>query len=102
MIDKNKDSQSQSLAELQQELKSLKALLLNRGPSLSSGASTPLLSFSGRPSIPAWQLAGAGNANGVQSSEPSISTASYPDFTTPTVPNGKGKEVEGPEASGSS
>ncbi|KAJ7837534.1 hypothetical protein B0H14DRAFT_2791070 [Mycena olivaceomarginata] len=32
MIERNKDSQTQSLAELQHELKSLKALLLSRGP----------------------------------------------------------------------
>jgi peroxin-14 len=97
MIDKNKDSQSQSLAELQLELKSLKALLLNRGPSIPSGASTPLPAFSGRPSIPAWQLAGAGATNGIQSPESTPSVASFP---TPeaTVANGKGKEVDAPEA----
>ncbi|RPD82011.1 hypothetical protein L226DRAFT_475472 [Lentinus tigrinus ALCF2SS1-7] len=56
MIEKNKESHNQSLAELQQELKSLKALLLSRGPSMSTGPSTPILP--GKPSIPAWQLAG--------------------------------------------
>jgi len=56
MIERNKESQTQSLAELQQELKSLKALLLSRGPSLSSTPATPLPAL-GRPSIPAWQLA---------------------------------------------
>jgi peroxin-14 len=50
MIEKTKDSEKQSLAELQQELKSLKALLLSRP--------APVLPFGiGRPSIPAWQLA---------------------------------------------
>ncbi|KAI0756640.1 hypothetical protein C8Q80DRAFT_1340485 [Daedaleopsis nitida] len=55
LIDKNKESHNQSLAELQQELKSLKALLLSRGPSMSTGPSTPILP--GKPAIPAWQLA---------------------------------------------
>lgn len=59
MLEKNKEAQGQSLAELQQELKSLKTILLSRGPSMS-GSSTPppLPVFSGKPSIPAWQLAG--------------------------------------------
>ncbi|KAH7931049.1 hypothetical protein BV22DRAFT_1101415 [Leucogyrophana mollusca] len=63
MIEKNKETQKQSLAELQQELKSLKALLLSRnsGP-LSSSPSTPAPSLAGRPSIPAWQLAGSAPA----------------------------------------
>lgn len=56
MIEKNKESQNQSLAELQQELKSLKALLLSRGPSLP-GTNSPIPTLSKRPSIPAWQLA---------------------------------------------
>ncbi|KAF9481368.1 hypothetical protein BDN70DRAFT_803504 [Pholiota conissans] len=60
MIEKNKESQNQSLAELQQELKSLKALLLSRGPTTSSTPSSlPIL---GRPSIPAWQLASSPSA----------------------------------------
>ncbi|KAJ6575196.1 hypothetical protein B0H19DRAFT_1208639 [Mycena capillaripes] len=60
MIERNKDSQTQSLAELQHELKSLKALLLSRGPTIPSSSlpTTPLPAL-GRPSIPAWQLAGA-------------------------------------------
>lgn len=56
MIEKNKESQNQSLTELQQELKSLKALLLSRGPTSSTAPSSPL-PILGRPSIPAWQLA---------------------------------------------
>jgi peroxin-14 len=56
MIEKNKESQNQSLVELQQELKSLKALLLSRGPTVSSTPSSPM-PLLGRPSIPAWQLA---------------------------------------------
>ncbi|TDL28725.1 hypothetical protein BD410DRAFT_760268 [Rickenella mellea] len=62
MMDKNKESQSQSLAELQQELKSLKALLLSRGPGFPSSPS-PIPGFTSRPSIPSWQLA---NVNGSQ------------------------------------
>jgi len=62
MIEKNKESQTQTLSELQQELKSLKALLLSRGPNNNTPVSPlPIL---GRPSIPAWQLA----SNGVDAS----------------------------------
>jgi len=61
MIEKNKETQSQSLSELQQELKSLKALLLSRGPGSIPSSPLPVL---GRPSIPAWQLANTGQSNG--------------------------------------
>lgn len=61
MIEKNKESQTQSLGELQQELKSLKALLTSRGPAYPTTPSPSLPSFVGRPSIPAWQLAGSGS-----------------------------------------
>jgi peroxin-14 len=106
MIEKNKDSQTQSLAELQQELKSLKALLLSRGTGLSATPVSPL-PFPGRPSIPAWQLAGASqtNGNGVSGGDPVSTTAvtlPSPGAVVPPV-NGKGKEVEVvSEASGSS
>ncbi|KAF7306990.1 hypothetical protein MIND_00491800 [Mycena indigotica] len=70
MIERNKESQAQSLGELQQELKSLKALLLSRGPTSSSLPASPMPAL-GRPSIPAWQLA-----------------------ESPPMANGKGKEVE--------
>ncbi|TEB34949.1 hypothetical protein FA13DRAFT_1660105, partial [Coprinellus micaceus] len=56
MIEKNKDSQTQSLGELQQELKSLKALLLSRGPATPGTPSSPM-PILGRPTIPSWQLA---------------------------------------------
>lgn len=75
MIDKTKESQTASLAELQSELKSLKTLLLNRGPGVSSGFSTPILPT--KPSIPAWQL--------------NSSTPSSPGITSD--PEGKGKEI---------
>ncbi|RGB33468.1 peroxisomal membrane anchor protein conserved region-domain-containing protein [Rhizophagus diaphanus] len=82
LLEKSKDSQSQSLSELQQELKSLKSLLLNRRPNSTIGTTTtetlasptslttspmyntiiPSVSspFPGvttsRPSIPPWQM----------------------------------------------
>lgn len=80
MIEKNKEAQTQSLTELQQELKSLKALLLTRGPSIPGigghTASSPsgvslssLPTTPSRPAIPAWQLASppAPAANGTES-----------------------------------
>ena len=81
MIEKNKEAQSQSLGELQQELKSLKALLLSRSPATPSMPSISGLQT--KPSIPAWQLAGGDSRS-----------------TTPPTPvsfpglNGKGKEAE--------
>ncbi|KIK71076.1 hypothetical protein GYMLUDRAFT_33202 [Collybiopsis luxurians FD-317 M1] len=94
MIEKNKDMQTQSLAELQQELKSLKALLLSRGPTMSSTPSpAPVL---GRPSIPAWQLAasnpGPTSFNASSSTVPPMTTSS--DLSTSGTTNGKGKERE--------
>lgn len=77
MIEKNKEAQTQSLSELQQELKSLKALLLSRGP--TTGPATPSLPYTpAKPSIPAWQLAD-------RTSTPSPTLGSS---------NGKGKEVD--------
>ncbi|TFY58798.1 hypothetical protein EVJ58_g6190 [Rhodofomes roseus] len=89
MLEKNKESQQQTLAELQQELKSMKALLLSRGPSSPSGFSTPIVPS--KPAIPAWQLAAA---------PPSATTTSIPSpqppSMSPPLPNGKGKAVEVP------
>jgi len=87
MIEKNKESQTQSLAELQQELKSLKTLLLSRGPGVPSSPAAPLPSFTGRPSIPAWQLAGNNQnvSSGTWEPTPASGVAEL---------NGKGKEVE--------
>ncbi|KAF9531989.1 hypothetical protein CPB83DRAFT_904116 [Crepidotus variabilis] len=90
MIDKNKELQSQSLAELQQELKSLKALLLNRPPTVSSTPSTPL-PLLGRPSIPAWQLASSPNTADMS---PSASSANLASPVSAYPLNSKGKEVE--------
>ncbi|KAF5377592.1 hypothetical protein D9615_005339 [Tricholomella constricta] len=92
MIEKNKESQTQSLSELQQELKSLKALLLSRGPSSIPASPLPAL---GRPAIPAWQLASA-----PQSELSSSSSGSLPPVvnTVPVVTNGKGKEASPSES----
>jgi peroxin-14 len=61
MLEKNKEAQSQSIAELQQELKSLRALLLARPspPMFSASSPSGLPGAPTRPSIPAWQLAAA-------------------------------------------
>ncbi|KAF8641043.1 hypothetical protein AX17_000687 [Amanita inopinata Kibby_2008] len=87
MIEKNKESHNQSLAELQQELKSLKALLLNRGPSTSSTPSSPPVL--GRPSIPAWQL-----TSGTPNIENSNAASSSPTSNPMLFGSGKAKEVE--------
>ncbi|KAF8633657.1 hypothetical protein AX15_001306 [Amanita polypyramis BW_CC] len=68
LIEKNKESHNQSLGELQQELKSLKALLLNRGPSISNTPSSPL-PIVGRPTIPSWQLAANGTEGPAEGKE---------------------------------
>jgi len=59
MLEKHQQSQSLTLAELQAELKSLKVLLLSRRQDNSTpGSPVPgFVGSSGRPSIPAWQLA---------------------------------------------
>ncbi|KAH6917316.1 hypothetical protein BKA70DRAFT_1178135 [Coprinopsis sp. MPI-PUGE-AT-0042] len=82
MIEKNKDSQNQSLSELQQELKSLKALLLSRGPT-ASAVPSPTLNF-GRPSIPAWQLATSSLSRNPELKRPQ-SPASVPLPQSPAV-----------------
>ncbi|KAI0660437.1 peroxisomal membrane anchor protein conserved region-domain-containing protein [Cubamyces menziesii] len=94
LIDKNKESQNQSLAELQQELKSLKALLLSRGPSTSAGPSTPILP--GKPSIPAWQLAGGSSMSSASTPSSSLPGTPVPGPTN-AIPDGKGKEVSSPD-----
>ncbi|CCM05146.1 uncharacterized protein FIBRA_07355 [Fibroporia radiculosa] len=89
MLDKNKESQLQTFAELQQELKSLKALLLSRGPSTPSGFSTPIIPS--KPSIPSWQLVSAPQVpNLMSNSAPALEPLGPP----LSLPNGKGKEVE--------
>ena len=84
MIEKNKEVQSQSLGELQQELKSLKALLLSRGTTTPSTPSVPSFSsYPTKPTIPAWQLA----ASDGRSSTPPAPVLS-------PGQNDKGKEVD--------
>lgn len=101
MLEKNKDAQSQALLDLQQELKSLKALLLSRsGPPVSSLYPSSPSSISGlgagappplpRPSIPSWQLASPTTA-------PAPSTTPALSNLTPEpgkVDKGKGRDVE--------
>lgn len=88
MLEKNKDAQSQALLDLQQELKSLKTLLLSRGgPPMSSHPSSPPPIGGGaaplpRPSIPSWQLA--------PPKSESVNAVSMP----AAVDKGKGKEAE--------
>ncbi|KAF8328223.1 peroxisomal membrane anchor protein conserved region-domain-containing protein [Cantharellus anzutake] len=81
MLEKHGDAQSQALVDLQQELKSLKALLLSRsGPQLSS-ISRPGSNFSPaggstflptKPTIPSWQLTGSPTSNTATTSPPII------------------------------
>lgn len=89
MIERSNENHTQSLAELQQELKSLKALLLSRGPTTPSGMTTPIIPP--KPSIPAWQLAGSHSSS---ISNPSLPLSPSPSAPVPSQPNGKGKEVD--------
>ena len=106
MIDKNKETHTQSLAELQQELKSLKALLLSRGPSAPS-TPIPPPSFPQRPSIPAWQL--APQSPTPPPAQPTSQQYSLPSSALPGVgspkpisDHDKGREVEAHEVNGTS
>ncbi|KDQ11606.1 hypothetical protein BOTBODRAFT_57362 [Botryobasidium botryosum FD-172 SS1] len=84
MLEKNKEHQNAALAELQQELKSLKALLLTRKPESvtparvnSPGSSIRDYMSVGKPTIPAWQLASPGTPStpgGVGSSGGALGT----------------------------
>ncbi|KAG2350442.1 hypothetical protein BDR05DRAFT_899421 [Suillus weaverae] len=93
MIEKNKETQKESLSELQQELKSLKALLLSRGSaSLTSSPSTPIPLLAGRPSIPSWQLASSTPDQVQQPPLPpqfGLSTSGIPDVFTVSAGSGK-------------
>lgn len=94
MIEKNKETQKESLSELQQELKSLKALLLSRGSaSLTSSPSTPIPLLAGRPSIPSWQLASSTPVPSTAESLPSSASLNG-SFTSLAQLNGKGNEAE--------
>src|SRR5487761_1264966 len=97
MIEKNKEAQTQSLGELQQDLKSLKTLLLSRTPSTSTPA-PPLPSFPPRPSIPAWQLSSSSSSPATASLDANVTSVPTP---LPFLANGKGKEVAESDAEGS-
>jgi peroxin-14 len=86
MIEKNKEAQTQSLGELQQDLKSLKTLLLSRTPSTATPAPA-LPNFPPRPSIPSWQLSDS-TVPPSGTSSPSVVARS----PAPFLANGKGKE----------
>lgn len=99
MIEKNKESQNQSLAELQQELKSLKALLLSRGSTMSNAPSpAPMV---GRPSIPAWQLASS-NGSSTPGATPSIPAWQLSGSNGPSSPGTASGNVPTPAISLSS
>jgi peroxin-14 len=93
MIDKNKESQNQSLAELQQELKSLKALLLSRGPRGPTVPSVPAspMPLLGRPTIPAWQLVNLPNVDSLSTVSDSAINSLPPSVQ---LVNENGKELD--------
>ncbi|KXN89966.1 Peroxisomal membrane protein pex14 [Leucoagaricus sp. SymC.cos] len=109
MIERNKEHHAQSLSELQQEVKSLKALLLNRPTGISSPSPLPPMT---RPSIPAWQLGGSAatrTSPPITGSvvEPSAASISPPTYTAiPSVSvsasSSKGKEAEADTGASSS
>ncbi|KAN0065415.1 peroxisomal membrane protein pex14 [Thecaphora frezii] len=115
MFEQTKQAQTNSLSELQTELKSLKSLLVSRGSMgagnpvgpgtpgpayganriYSSGYGSPSLGTPGevtppqlpRPSIPAWQLAGAGASTPSSSAAKATgSDAATPAATTESAP----------------
>jgi len=89
MIDRNKEHHTQSLNELQQEVKSLKTLLLNRPTGMPSSPH-PVAPLA-RPSIPAWQL----GASSTTTNSPGV--LDLPATGTSLLiseGNGKGKEVD--------
>lgn len=92
MLEKNKESQSSMILDLQTELKSLKSLLASRPtPTTTSTNSRPLPSTSpisrfntNRPiGIPAWQLAATTNTTTPSSSHQPMSSASSSTTLTP-------------------
>ena len=95
MIERNKESHVQSLVELQQEIKSLKTLLLSRGgPASPGGLSTPVVPA--KPSIPAWQLTGANHlgSSSLPASPPTLPGTSLYPIQNSSPASSKGKEVE--------
>lgn len=89
MVDRNKEHHTQSLNELQQEVKSLKTLLLNRPTGVPS-SQNPVPPMA-RPSIPAWQLGGSATTT----SSPGVLDLPAAGTSLPiSEGNGKGKEVD--------
>lgn len=93
MLDRNKEAQNRVLEELQNELKSLKSLILSRRPQSPAvdGSSSPsengltsrltaALNGTGnaKPGIPAWQQAAAATTKPTTSSEAEPAAASSP------------------------
>lgn len=56
MIEKSKEGSNTAMLDLQQELKSLKTLILSSGGKSGGNSLPPMPSTSSRPTIPAWQL----------------------------------------------
>lgn len=84
MLDRVKEQERQSYSELQQELKSLKTLLLSSRDSAMSNAGPPSIfsQIGKKPSIPAWQL--AATTSSPISITPSSSTSSAIPFSNGT------------------
>lgn len=79
MIEKHTTSQTAALQDLQNELRSLKALLVSRQQTASSGSTGAASPVPQRTSIPAWQMSGG---------------SSTPSWKTPASVGEKGKEKE--------
>lgn len=90
MLDRNKEAQNRVLEELQNELKSLKSLMLSRRPQspavdspTENGLSSRLTaalngSGSAKPGIPAWQQAAASKPAAASSSSEAEPAAAVP------------------------
>jgi peroxin-14 len=71
MVEKGKEGSNTAMLELQQELRSLKTLILNAG-GRASGSPMPVTpSPIARPSIPAWQLGPASSSQATPDSKDS-------------------------------
>jgi len=86
LVEKNKEDQKYTFAELQSEINSLKSLLLNRKPELP--ASKP---FSIEKSIPSWQLSNI--------TSPSSSLASTPSASIPINASNPSSSSSNPQSS---
>lgn len=124
LFEKSKQAQTNSLSELQSELKSLKSLLVSRGTVGGQSAAAPAPprpygvgygagSYGSptigtptgdvtpphlpKPTIPAWQLAGAGSSTPTKTAEPEASKPAEPTLADPaeemSKSEGKAKEA---------